>query len=516
MAMLRRREMSPAMRLETLMRPLSAPIAATLVLMSCVISAQAETPGERVYAQGVEGRVPSCASCHGTRGEGIDLMPRLAGLPAAYFADQMRAYAKGSRPSPVMQAIAKLVDTDQVAAVADYLADASPPYLPPRSSAAAQMASGAQIVALGKWSAGIPACRDCHGPSLRGGGPALPGLAGQPRDYLLSQLKLFRNGSRPGGPSGLMGRIAAQLSVGELEAVATYASTLREDQDVEAPRGDRGGWKPRAQDPDHFAPPPESALPDNKQDASAILLGERIFDNTPRYAPQYAGNTLSCRNCHMDRGRRAVSAPLWAAAPQYPMYRSKNRTMNSLAMRIADCFRYSQNGSSPPAESPELLALMTYTNWLATGLPIGITPKASGYPPLAAPQMSPDRQRGKAVYTAHCTVCHAENGQGSDFAGAHVIPALWGPHSYNWGAGMHTVANAASFIYANMPPGGAGLLTRQQAWDVAAWVDSQPRPQDPRFSESVEKTRELHHKGHADEYYGTMVDGVLLGAQPTP
>lgn len=498
------------------MRTLFEPIAATMLCLSCIIPVHAAaTSGKDIYAQGVADKVPSCVSCHGAQAEGVAAFPRLAGLPAAYVVDQMQAYAAGRRPNAVMQAIAKPMDAEQISAVADYVANASAAYLPAGKSSTAVLAAGARLVALGKWSAGIPACRDCHGPALRGGGPALPGLAGQPEAYLRDQLKAFHDGTRPGGPLGLMARIASKLSPDELTASAAYAAALREDQQAEASRGPTSAWQPHPQNPDHFEPPPESALPANAEDANAVLLGEKIFDNTPKYAAQYTGNTLSCRNCHTDRGRNPLSAPLWAAAPRYPMYRSKNRTINSLAMRIADCFRYSQNGTSPPADSPELLALMTYANWLATGLPIGIKPQASGYPELAVPTRPPDRQRGEMVYAANCAVCHGATGQGSEFAGAQVIPALWGPQSYNWGAGMHSVNNAAAFVYANMPHGAAGTLSKQQAWDVAAWIDSQPRPQDPRFTESVEKTRELYHKRHAYEFYGETVGGMTLGAPGT-
>jgi thiosulfate dehydrogenase len=414
-----------------------------------------------------------------------------------------------------MQPIAKLMADGEVAAVADYVASAAAPYLLAGKSNADVLAAGARLVALGKWSDGIPACRDCHGPALRGGGPALPGLAGQPEAYLLGQLKAFQDGTRPGGPLGLMAKVVAKLDSHELEAAAAYAAALREGQESEPPGSEKTAWTPRAQSPDDFEPPPPFALPANAEDAKAVMLGERIFENTPKYAAKYTGNTLSCRNCHTDRGRNPLSAPLWAAAPQYPIYRSKNHTINSLAMRIADCFRYSQNGTAPPADSPEVLALMAYTNWLATGLPIGIKPKASGYPALAKPAQEPDRKRGEVVYAANCAVCHGTTGQGSAVAGAQVIPALWGPQSYNWGAGMHTLDNAAAFVFANMPHGAAKTLTEQQAWDVAAWIDSQPRPQDPRFTESVEKTRELYHKSHAYEYYGEAVDGLTLGAPGT-
>jgi thiosulfate dehydrogenase len=490
-----------------------AAVAVCLGGSSCAFAA-GET-GSAIYAQGVTGKVPACVACHGARAEGVGDFPRLAGLPSSYLVDQLAAYRDGARPNPVMEPIAGLLDAAEMQAVADYVASLSAPYLPPPAATTEVLTAGAQLVTLGKWSEDMPACRDCHGPALRGGGPAIPGLAGQPEAYLLAQLEAYRSGNRPAGPLGIMGRIAAHLDPPEMSAVAAYAASLREGEITEVPRGEHSDWVPHAQDPDTFEPPPESALPARPEDAAAVLLGEHIFTDTPKYASKYAGNVLSCRNCHTDRGRNAVSSPVWAAVPTYPQYRAKDRTVNSLAIRIEGCFRYSQNGTPPPADSEEMVALMTYMSWLATGLPIGIQPKASGYPALTAPAAEPDRHRGEAVYAASCAVCHGEDGQGRIVAGAQVMPPLWGPQSYNWGAGMHTLDNAAAFVYANMPYGVPGTLTPQEAWDVAAWLDSQPRPQDPRFTESAEKTRELYHKNHVYEYYGTTPDGLMLGAPGT-
>lgn len=469
--------------------------------------------GAAIYAQGIDGKVPACATCHGASGEGLGDFPRLAGLPSSYVNAQLTAYRDGKRPNAVMEALMKPVDTGAMRAVADYIATLSAPYLPAPTASSDVLATGARLVAVGKWAENMPACRDCHGPALLGGGPSIPGIAGQPQTYLLSQLEAYRNGSRPAGPLGIMGKIAARLEPSELAAAATYAASLRQGQDAEAPRGERGSWQPHAQDPDNFEPPPDSALPPRAEDAAAVLLGERIFTDTRKYAPQYSGNALSCRNCHTDRGRNPLSGPVWAAVPVYPQYRPKDRLVNSLAIRIEGCFRYSQNGTPPPADGEEMVALMTYMGWLATGLPIGILPKAAGYPELAAPGNKPDRQRGKAVYAENCALCHGDDGQGRIVAGAQVMPPLWGPQSYNWGAGMHTLDNAAAFVFANMPYGATGSLTPQQAWDVAAWLNSQPRPQDPRFTESVEKTHELYHKNHANEFYGTSPDGIVLGGQ---
>jgi thiosulfate dehydrogenase len=94
--------------------------------------------------------------------------------------------------------------------------------------------------------------------------------------------------------------------------------------------------------------------------------------------------------------------------------------------------------------------------------------------------------------------------------GAMRIPALWGDDSFNWGAGMQQVNNAAGFIKANMPLGQGYSLSDQEAWDVALFIDSHERPQDPRFKGSVAETRRLYHND-ANSMYGQMVEGHVLG-----
>ena len=91
-----------------------------------------------------------------------------------------------------------------------------------------------------------------------------------------------------------------------------------------------------------------------------------------------------------------------------------------------------------------------------------------------------------------------------------MFPPLWGAQSYNWGAGMASVKNAAAFIQANMPLSRGGSLSEQEAWDVSQYIDSQDRPQDPRFTGSVEATRKQFHDGDGS-MYGQTVNGKLLG-----
>jgi thiosulfate dehydrogenase len=116
----------------------------------------------------------------------------------------------------------------------------------------------------------------------------------------------------------------------------------------------------------------------------------------------------------------------------------------------------------------------------------------------------------RTVFTAQCALCHGAQGQGQKSGKHYVFPPLWGADSYNWGAGMHRLPLAAGFIKANMPLGQGGSLSDQQAWDVAAFINSQPRPQDPRFMGSVEETRKKYHDD--DDFYGHTLNGAVLGA----
>jgi len=96
-----------------------------------------------------------------------------------------------------------------------------------------------------------------------------------------------------------------------------------------------------------------------------------------------------------------------------------------------------------------------------------------------------------------------------------VFPPLWGPRSYNWGAGMSSIASAAGFAKANMPFSQGNTLTDDEAWDAATYLDSQERPQDPRFSGSVAETRKAHHDSPFD-MYGQTINGVVLGQNSPP
>lgn len=307
-----------------------------------------------------------------------------------------------------------------------------------------------------------------------------------------------------------MMRTTAILAAALLTAVAAAATTtvppaqaasLEERTKAVSPFVDADGV---------FVPPARDQLPAKDGDRAMAELGRKIFTETPTYAPDYVGNGMKCVNCHLDEGRKAGSAPMWAAWVLYPKYRAKNDRVNTMEERLRGCFRYSMNGRMPEPGSETLVALQSYMAWLATGLPWGAVPKGQGYDRLADPALPYDPARGEAVYAEKCAVCHGDDGEGQAVSGSFVFPPLWGEESYNWGAGMHRVWTAAAFIKANMPLGQGNTLTDQEAWDVAAWINTKPRPQDPRFTGDVQETREKFHND--GDYYGVEWGGVVHGS----
>lgn len=262
-----------------------------------------------------------------------------------------------------------------------------------------------------------------------------------------------------------------------------------------------------------FTPPDEKDIPNNEY-GDTIRLGRDIFTNTPKYASEYSGNGISCVNCHLDRGRLAGSSPMWAAYVSYPAYRKKTKSVSTYEERIQGCFNFSMNGKAPPSGSKELTALVTYSYWLATGAPTGKKMPGAGYPKISDPPQAPDIQRGANVYQANCAICHGNNGEGAKSGDRYIFPPLWGNDSFNWGAGMHRINTAASFIKANMPLGHGNTLTDQEAWDVAMFVNSHERPQDPRYFDNVAETQKQYHDENCN--YGKEVHGQTLGAKSVP
>lgn len=298
-----------------------------------------------------------------------------------------------------------------------------------------------------------------------------------------------------------------RLFVAAALAAASPATAAGDTQD---------GSSPAAPDkPAAFTPQPDSAIP-NDEFGAAVKLGRAIFTDTGAHAGAYVGNDLRCSNCHLDAGRLANSAPLAQAYVRYPAFRKKTGQVDTFEERLQGCFRYSMNGKPPPLGDKVLTALTAYAFFLAKGAPTGAEMPGRGYPVVAKPPLPRDYARGETVFGEKCAACHGADGAGQKGAdGVATFPALWGPQSYNWGAGMESISNAAGFIKANMPYGQGWSLSDQEAWDVATFVDSHERPQDPRFETDVATTRARFHDT-PNSMYGRTVEGVVLGSKTPP
>ncbi len=499
-------------------RPFPACLLALCLLIAnpaAALATDTET-ADRIIAEGNSQGAPACNSCHGANGEGMAAagFPRLAGLGKAYLLEQLDAFSAGTRRNEVMHPIAKALSAAERRALAEHYSELPQPVqvswpLPePRPGDGA-----AWLAARGRWSDNLPACAQCHGPTGMGVGEHFPPLAGQPAAYIAAQLRGWKAGLRPPGPLALMVQVAVKLTEPEIAALADYYAALPKGGAAPPAPGVAmlAATLPEATDQvqnGRFQPPAETRLPAGEF-GETVRQGERIFLDTRTHAGEYVGNALSCANCHLDAGRHADSAPLWGAFGAYPAYRSKNRHVNTFAERIQGCFTYSMNGKPPPLGDPVLVALETYAFWLAKGVPVGSQPAGSGYPELPQPPKPPDYARGERLFVANCALCHGADGRGQRSDGHVAFPPLWGPESFNWGAGMHRIGTAASFIRANMPLGMGGTLGVQDAWDLAMFMNSHDRPQDPRFEESVEATRRKHHDTW-QSMYGRTVNGTVL------
>lgn len=221
---------------------------------------------------------------------------------------------------------------------------------------------------------------------------------------------------------------------------------------------------------------------------SNVVYGYRIVMDTPRHAPRYAGNGLSCTNCHLRGGTVPDALPLNVAG-LYPRWRAKNGVRNGIGLRIRECFLYSHNGVMPPADAPEVMAIAAYIHYLSEGEVIGRAPAHWSVPVLTEARQDPNPAMGETVYKRACVACHGPEGRGSA-----TVPPLWGPESYSAGAGMNNVDKAAGFIWANMPLGAGRSLTQQEALDVAAFLHLQMRPFDPREGRLKKLAERIVHR----------------------
>jgi thiosulfate dehydrogenase len=247
---------------------------------------------------------------------------------------------------------------------------------------------------------------------------------------------------------------------------------------------------------DEWQAPDINSLPDDEQ-GKLVRYGRELIVNTslffgPKGKISSITNGMNCQNCHVDAGGRNFGGCFSAVASTYPKYRERSGRIESIEFRVNDCMQRSLDGKAIDSLSKEMKAIVAYLKWIGKDVPKNEKPPGAGLEEIAFLDRAADPKQGRQVFLANCISCHGENGMGqpNHDSSFYLYPPLWGDHSYNVSAGLYRISRLASFIKNNMPYGIAShespKLTDEQAWDVAAYIISQPRPQ-KRFSEDWPK-----------------------------
>jgi thiosulfate dehydrogenase len=220
--------------------------------------------------------------------------------------------------------------------------------------------------------------------------------------------------------------------------------------------------------------------------ADMIRYGRKLVANTafylgPKGVVAHMTNGMNCQNCHLDAGARLYGNNYSAVLSTYPKFRERSGTVENIYKRVNDCLERSLNGKSLDTAGREMQAIYAYIQWLGRDVPKKSKPTGSGIRDLPFPARAADAVKGRVVYMDKCQRCHGDNGQGirNTDSTLYVYPPLWGPHSYTTGAGLYRISRFAGYIKDNMPWGAsysAPQLTDEEAWDIAAFVNTQPRP----------------------------------------
>jgi thiosulfate dehydrogenase len=288
--------------------------------------------------------------------------------------------------------------------------------------------------------------------------------------------------------------------------------------------------KPHSTEIETWVAPDVNALPDNALGKN-IRYGRDLIVHTAYYlgakghvAPQ-STNGMNCQNCHLNAGTQNFGNPFSAVASTYPRYRDRSGRVESIEFRINDCLKRSLNGSELDSLSPEMRAMVAYLKWVGKNVPKGVKPKGSGFEPLPYLNRAADTVKGRIVYVQKCQSCHGAGGEGklTEDAASFIYPPLWGQHSYNTGAGLYRLFQFATYVKNNMPFGttfSKPQLSNEEAWDVAAFINTQPRPQ-KRFAadwpDLTKKPPDYPFGPYADSFsetrhkYGPFVSMIKKG-----
>lgn len=243
----------------------------------------------------------------------------------------------------------------------------------------------------------------------------------------------------------------------------------------------------KPKDTSNYWTAPDIASLDQNPKKDLILYGKDLIVHTSEYYGENgkifksSTNGMNCQNCHLEAGTKVFGNNYSAVASTYPKYRARSGAKENIYKRVNDCFERSLNGKSLDTTSKEMQGIVAYIKWLGKDVEKGIKPEGSGFKDMAFLDRPANPEKGKIIYTEKCQSCHQPNGEGimNTEKTAYTYPPLWGKNSFNDGAGLFRLSNFAKYVKSNMPLGAnhnSTQLSDEEAWDVAAFVNTQSRP----------------------------------------
>lgn len=217
-----------------------------------------------------------------------------------------------------------------------------------------------------------------------------------------------------------------------------------------------------------------------------VEYGKDLITHTAKYlgpngSVKKITNGMNCNNCHLDAGTKPWGNNYGSVFSMYPKKRARSGQVENLYKRVNDCMERSLNGYPLRKDEKEMKAMISYIEYIGSTMPKGKEANAAGIYDLHYLDRAADPIKGKALYDTKCASCHQINGQGilAEDKKEYTYPPLWGDNSYNQGAGLYRISRFAGYIKYNMPLGAAyenAQLSDEEAWDIAAYVEKQPRP----------------------------------------